>query len=492
MSKENRFCLVDSAWIPVVGKGRVSLMDVFSDDSICDIDGNAVQKIALTKFLIAVCQAAVSLKDSEEWEAMGSQGMSNSVRRYLEEKRDCFWLYGDKPFLQIPRIVDLPNAKPLKLYYYYLPDTDHANDTILNASQGIADPNDADKAVFLVTLMNYALGGKRSSTSVPLMGGADKKTPYPAPSLGGFVGYLQVCLKGRSLRETAWLNFFTEHDKEMLKVEDMDVRPPWEEMPDGESDERACKLKKSIYAWLVAVSRFVYLKGNDVYCIDGIQYPKFVKDGYTEPFIVAKTRESVLYVNPAEKPWRNLTAFLRAVYEGESDDGYVCQLLKLFLPRARDAVNTLSIWAGGLKVRDNSGDQSVKQSDDFVDSEFKFETNALGQTFYQLLQETMNGLNNLKENLSQSVKGYYKSLGVKDKDTGEAQRRFWSVADGYADRLIIACSEVDGDAVDTLVNNLNDAAKRIYDDMCTHSTSRQMYAWVKNTPKRIKVQRQKE
>ena len=38
--KENRFNLIDEPWIPVVGKGKVGLRQIFVDESISALGGN--------------------------------------------------------------------------------------------------------------------------------------------------------------------------------------------------------------------------------------------------------------------------------------------------------------------------------------------------------------------------------------------------------------------------------------------------------------------
>ena len=504
MNPELRFNLVNENWIPIVGKSRVSLMDVFSDDSICDIDGTAIEKIALTKLLIAVAQASVTVKDKTDWKEMGASGLAACARTYLETNRDCFWLYGDRPFLQMPSIAKLkdedPNFKTKPVYYYHQPSADPDNDTMLFGSQGKADGTDAERAVFLVTLMNYAFGGKGVSSKVPLMEGIEKKSAQSAPSLGNIGGFLQVCLKGSSLQETVWLNFFTEEDKRKLHVEAMDARPPWEKMPEGETDDRANEIKDSLYAWLVALARFVYLpEDGGMYYIDGINYPKAQDRGaFGEPFFVASSKKGAMLVDPAEKPWRNLTAFLRAVYEGDNpENGYVCQLLSLFLLRAIDTVDALSIWAGGLKVSSKSGEQYVKQADDFVDSEFSFESSVLGEDFYQVLKETMKHLDQIAKDLQVSVSQYYKDMKVLSEKasykecaakTKEAVRRFWESAEGCYDKLIKVCEDRDEDKLRDFIREMNLKAKSVYDDICPHASARQMYAWINNrTPKPVGI-----
>ena len=87
---ENEFCLVYEPWIPVVDHGRVSLMDIFMDDSMLDIDGNAIQKIALIKLMIAIAQASIEIETTEDWKRIGKEGLAECVTSYLEKHSDCF------------------------------------------------------------------------------------------------------------------------------------------------------------------------------------------------------------------------------------------------------------------------------------------------------------------------------------------------------------------------------------------------------------------
>ena len=95
----NRFNLIDEGWIPVSNHGLVSLMQIFSDDSLKRLGGTPTHKLAVTKLLLAIAHAAGTPKDDFTWKEMGSEGLASCCRAYLEQHRSLFWLYGDKPFL---------------------------------------------------------------------------------------------------------------------------------------------------------------------------------------------------------------------------------------------------------------------------------------------------------------------------------------------------------------------------------------------------------
>ena len=99
---ENRFNLVDEPWVPVVDVGRVSLAQLFSQQDYRALGGNPVQKIALTKLLLAIAQAACTPEDDDDWASIRPEGLSEKCLEYLNKWHDRFYLYGEKPFLQMP------------------------------------------------------------------------------------------------------------------------------------------------------------------------------------------------------------------------------------------------------------------------------------------------------------------------------------------------------------------------------------------------------
>jgi CRISPR system Cascade subunit CasA len=84
-----KFNLVEEVWIPIANAGRVSLRQVFQDKNLCALGGNPVQKIALLKLLLAICQRACPLADDEAWSTLGAAGLADKALAYLEEQRDC-------------------------------------------------------------------------------------------------------------------------------------------------------------------------------------------------------------------------------------------------------------------------------------------------------------------------------------------------------------------------------------------------------------------
>ena len=483
MGNEN-YCLVDEGWIPVVEHGRVSLLDVFSDESLQDIEGNPIEKISLIKLFIAIAQAAISLADADSWASAGPVGISKAVCEYLIRNRKYFNLYGDRPFLQMPILATMPDVEPKTVYFSYAPDLASENDTILRELQGKHQLDDAQMALFIIQLMNYAPGGKRVSFSSPLTEGYPLKTKSAkaGPSLGGHDGYLQVCMKGKSILETVWLNFLTVQDIKELKGHDaaLSARPPWELMPLGEDDERARELKNSVYSWLVALSRFVLIDDDEIRYVEGLQYLSSAKDGYVEPFITIDRQKSrIICANTSKHPWRWFEAMLQTVYLG-NQSAYSCPILNLHWKRTRDLVDDFSIWAGGLKIRANSGDQSVKQDDDYVESEIELSSEFISSEAYYRLKEGISDVEKMGWILMCCVEGYFKDMGMEKKGRNNIAKRFWAYADLESNRLLKASLNGDDKELDEVFSRLSAETYRVYDDVCSHDTARQRMAWIKN------------
>lgn len=496
---ERRYNLIDEKWIPISGQEPVSLKDVFSDEGIGQLGGTSVQKLAVLKLLLAIAQRACTPSDAREWEKIGTSGLGAECLGYLQSNYDSFYLYGEDPFLQLPILAQMQTKKgePIPIMPIgrpYHPDIPSDNDTVINQLQLNRIPTDAQKALFIVSIMNYSLGGKRVTNIAPLSEGFSDRSvsAKSGPSLGNYHGYLQSCLWGRSVLETVWLNLFTRTDlAQFPQWEHDELIPPWERMPLGEDDENARHLKASFMCTLVALSRFVYLQGDGILYVEGLQYPSH-KNGWREPFMMlrsTKDGEGVMFLDPTRKPWRSLSSLL-ALSLADSDSGVTCPQVQLFLKRAREAVPVFGVYSGGLKVRANAGDQSVKQEDDFIDSCVWLESKALGEPFYKRLEGEMQWLERVAYILKKSVEGYYKDM----KETKAAiheltEADFWRFAETVFQDLVIACDKPEGLAA--IRRSLRSKAMQLYDVYCQRETARQIECWVRNRP-RFKYEINKE
>lgn len=515
MTTENRFNLIDEPWIPIVDVGRVSLRNIFSHSDYRALGGNPVQKIALTKLLLAIAQAASTPTDDEDWAELGAEGMAKKCLAYLDRWHDRFWLYGERPFLQMPAVLNLidtrtkikkaaaknnskiqeaeAEALPKSFGTGFYPDLPSENNTILSECQFDRILSDAEKAIFIVSLMNLALGGKRVEKGLTNFSGQIYGSLYSAkagPSIGNHVGYLHSFLMGTNLQATLWMNLLTKEKIESLRYWTSGLGvPPWEIMPTTEICNDASNLKNSYLGCLVAMSRFVYLVGEGIYYLAGIQYPSHV-EGWREPSISVNDSEAkpkLLWVDPHKRPWRELTSLL-SFFNAKSQSGFDCQQIRFGLHRATGNNQNIGIWSGGLKVRANSGDQSVKQDDDFVESQVYLPKQELGARWFMQLQTEMNELDWVADKLSKSTYFYHRReiQDSKERDkradtiSKQAVDLFWQLCERRFQDLVNVCD--DFNQANALRKNFAGFANQAYDRFCAKDTARQLDAWAKNRP----------
>ena len=172
MIRKECFNLVDDPWIPVADVGLVSLRQLFSDPSYRSLGGSPIDKIALTKFLLAITQTTDTPENDDEWSKLTPEKLASKCLSYLEEKHDLFYLYGDRPFLQMPAIRDTK----LQSFGVASPEISTGNTTILFQSEIEKDLTDGEKALLIVRLMGCALGGKQTDNLIVLSPGYTGKT----------------------------------------------------------------------------------------------------------------------------------------------------------------------------------------------------------------------------------------------------------------------------------------------------------------------------
>ncbi|MDA8138310.1 MAG: type I-E CRISPR-associated protein Cse1/CasA [Desulfobacteraceae bacterium] len=484
---ERRFNLVDEGWIAVAGQGLVGLRRIFADDSLRALGGNPVQKIALIKLLLAIAQAAWTPENDNEWARYSAAGMAQKTLRYLEEKKDLFWLYGDKPFLQMPAIS---KAKSQTLGAL-LPEVATGNTTILFQSQIEGVFSEVDKALLLVLITGFALGGKKTDNSIVLSSDYTGKTnekgrpsaSKSGPSLG-YLGYLHNFLNGKSLLETIWLNLITQkHIEELPQFEAGLGVAPWESMPEGECCPVAEKLKKSLMGRLVPLCRFVYLSSQDIHYSEGIIHPTH-KDGGFDPTIAVDFSKSpkALWADPGKRPWRELTSLL-SFFDATGNRSYECPQLRIGFPRARTVVPEFGVWSGGLRVSSNAGEQYVSGADDFVESEVRFASQWLGDIWFAHLKTEMGLIENVSKVVYASASAYFKQQKSDGKNHAAAAcNLFWQLSEKQFQNLVNACGDTSGKQAQEMRRHFVNFGHTAYNAYCPRDTARQIEAWAAHRP----------
>lgn len=483
---ENRFNLIDEPWIPIADVGRVSLRQIFCEPSYRALGGNAVQKIALTKLLLAIAQAAYTPIDDDDWRNLGADGLAKRCLDYLEKWHDQFWLYGERPFLQMPAI----HSARVQPFGAVLPEISSGNTTLLTQSQTQKPLSDAEKAILVVVLMGFGLGGKTDNTVVLTPGYAGKtkdggkaRTGRPGPGLES-KGLSHSILTSSTLQKGLWANLFTHEQIASLAIYSSGLgEPPWQNMPKGEACIQAEMLKNSIMGRLIPLSGFCLLANEGLHYSDGIAHQGY-KEGMRDPTTAVDyfgKDPKALWVDVEKRPWRQLTALL-AFVSSSGQKGFDCPQLRLNLIRARKELEHIGIWTGGISV--SGGDtwkQYLSAANDYVESEVVLDKSNLGESWFEILKSEMDGLDtSLKNTVFGCVRSYFKDQNMDGSNiAAQATNLFWQLCEAEFQNLIDACAD---QTYKTLRRVFAGFADKTYNLYCPKDTARQLDAWAKNKP----------
>lgn len=480
MKTDKKFNLIDEQWIPIQGRGLFSLRDIFSEPSLRRVGGNPIQKTAIFKLLCAIAQAAWTPKTEEEWRQSTVEEFCRKCLTYLEKWHEKFWLYGDEPFLQFPEVKDVKVASFAALNL----EKASGNTTVLTQIQLQSELSEADKAVLLVTLMGFATGGKKVDNSKILTPGYKGKSKSgKAGSSLGFKGYLHSYVQTSSVASTLWLNLFSEESLSKLPCYPEGVgTAPWEKMPAGEDCDVARKLKDSLMGRLVPLCRFCLLSDGGMHYTEGIAHDGYQAGRFDPTQSVARQKNDfkTLWADPDKKPWRSLTSILS--FLGIQDASrFVCSQVEMGMSRARDCFETVELWSGGVRVTSNAGEQYLTGSDDFVESQFEFSPQDVGEQFFVNFSASVDQLDRLAKQLYSSVLGYFETMGTEGKTMAErATSKFWEIAGLHAQELID--SSFPGENPESVRNFFRATMRNTYNESCPHFTPRQLQAWAENQP----------
>lgn len=478
--EENRFNLVDEPWIPVANEGLKSLKNVFSGNYKA-IGGTPREKISILKLLQAIAQAAFTPKDSSEWEQSGPEELKNKCLAYLENNKAAFFLYGNKPFLQMP-----VEKADLKSYGYFMPEVATGNTSRLTELQTEHPTTDAERALILVCEMGMCLGGKKIDRKCILSPGYDKKTSgYAGPGMCA-TGLQHTFLTGRTIIETLWLNLL---DKEFIKGLTHFTAglgtPPWEKMPESENCQVAENLKNSLLGRLVPMARFCLLKEDGMHYTEGIRHKDYLSEFWDPSASInrQKSKARMLWCDPEKRPWRNLPAMLAFLDSENASSGFDCIYLKNGIERLKacENINDIGIWCGGFKVSSNAGEQYASGNDDCVESEFRLKLDDIQQSsWYSDFQREMEHLEKYERVLYSSVNSFMKAQKMDDALAKVASGIFWEKAEGYFTELVTAC--INDEGMKKLRAKFRSLVRNIYDSICPHNTARQIQEWARYSP----------
>jgi CRISPR system Cascade subunit CasA len=486
MTVENRFNLVVEPWIPIADVGRVSLKQIFSNPDYRALGGNPIQKIALTKLLLAIAQAACTPDDNFDWEELSTNDLAQSGLTYLAEHHDKFYLYGDHPFLQMPTI----SKAATQSIGAVLPEIATGNTTVLNGIQIEKSLDDADKALLILQLMGFGLGGKKTDNSVTLSAGYSGKskdngkgTTGKAGASLGFMGFLHSFLQGETLLQTVWLNLFSQEQIQELPYAAGLGVAPWEKMPEGEDCETAKQLQNSLMGRLIPLSRFCLLNEMGLHYSEGIAHLDY-KTGMVDPSVAYSDKEKrVLWVDTERRPWRFLTALLS--FMEANNGGFNCYYIRQGLGRMTQMklpMAKIGLWSGGLRVSSNAGEQYVSGQDDFVESLTFFNKEEIfKKDWYTALKQEMAELDQLAKIVYGATLGFFKNQKVDGKNqAAAASNLFWQLCERKYQALVLECKSQEKTKL--LRKEFAQFANTAYNAYCPNNTARQLDAWAAHSP----------
>jgi CRISPR system Cascade subunit CasA len=484
---ENRFNLIDEAWIPVADVGRVSLAQLFARPDLRALGGTPLQKIAVMKLLLAIAQAAATPSDEAEWRALDGRGLAERCLGYLWRWYDRFYLYGERPFLQMPAIA----AAAIQGYAALAPEVAAGNSTLLFQSQIPQRPDDGDKALLLLCQMGLALGGKKTDNTVVLSPGYRGKvndkgktaSARPGPALG-HRGLLHSFVLGETLLQTLHLNVWTGTD-----IFDAGSypgglgTPPWERMPRGEDCPVARALRHSLMGRLLPLSRFCLLREEGLHYSEGIVHPDY-RAGGVDPSVALDRSGATLravWASPQRRPWRELPSLLGFLADGNARSD--CPQLRIALSRLGGRAVRCALWSGGLRVSYRAGEQYVSAGDDYVESVLWLDGRTLDASGFDCLCRELDALGGLGHALYGGVAGFYQVQGADGRErAARACQLFWQLCERDVPSLLGHCGAGAQAQRQLLRRRFASHVHHAFDQLCSHDTARQLDAWVRRRP----------
>ena len=481
---EERYNLLEQSWIPTVNKKHINLCEVFSDKSITGLGGNPTQKISILKLVLAVAQRALDIKTEDQLYKLTEQVIVEKCLAYLKEHHDSFYLYGRKPFLQMTNISEAR----VKTFNEVSLEIATGNTSVVYCSQRKRDFEDKEIALLLLTLQSFAPGGKKTDNTLVLtpgyMGKQNAKgspaSSKAGPSLG-FKGYLHSFLIGENLIDTIRLNLFSEETINAIEFfpNGMGV-PPWEELPKGEDDEIAQKLKTSYMGRLIPMCRYMLLTDGGFHFTDGIMHPSIYEGSHDLSMSVdlSKKKPICLWTNPTFNHWKHFLPILS--FLDEESEGIRCFQLQNGFKIAHKKQIPCNLWSGGLKISSKAGEQYCSGMDDYIEASVPISYDFITEEFYEKFKEYHEIMKKYEAKLYFCVRRYCEDLNISHESRcNKAKEIYGTSIDENLNALFDIIAEEDLKGFRRKVFKFVCVA---YDSACPVTSETRILAWAKNNP----------
>ena len=460
--------LVSDPWIPVVmqdGKHReVSLDAVFRDgESIADLAATPCQRIALTRLLICIAQAALDGPvDEADWLACRSR-LADAALAYLAKWRHRFNLFGEHAFLQVDGLDASPNALADKVDLTLACGN---NPTLFDhaATPGGRVYANARTTLNLLVYQMFSPGGLIGTTQWE--GALTEKTSEHSPCLEGSM--LHTFFRGDVLFGTIHLNLLTRAQVQTLGNSSWGC-PFWELDNYGKAQ---LDINATTYLGrLVPVTRAVRFveQSPKVVLAAGTHYAKLpISREPAGTLVEAGTGSgkhiSYLSVNPAKHLWRELYSVL-AMHQADKPGGALC------LDHLRTVgIKIFDIWTGGLAA-------DKAKLIDMAEWNMTLPAELLDTTVLARYQNGVIQANSAHGTLVYAIKAYSEIQMADPVWRSKADSTFWSSLDTSADILIACVLEGDSSIPSRWIPVIQRALLAAYSQTCPHTTPRQIQAY---------------
>ncbi len=472
-------------WVPVVfsdGQSRlVSLGEAFEQgEEILDLVATPPERIALTRLLVCIAQAALDgPQDEQDWRSCRKH-VAPAALAYLSDYKECFELYEEGGFLQVPNLTPSPSATLDRLGFGLAAGN---NATLFDhAAAPDGRPQSPPwSALALLTFQCFSPGGLIGSTT--WRGLPTSRSSEHAPCLEGSM--LHTIVRGGSLLATIHLNLLT---REMIRSA-LDLtwgEPVWERMPQGPNDPLIAETTTSYLGRLVPIPRAVKLDegSTKVTLANGCSYPKLPQREPAATVIRRGRDEELAYlgIDLAKRPWRELGSLL--AYSHSSLDGGAWVLGHL-----GGSDGEVDLWTGGL---------AAKQGKvlDVAEGTFHLPLALVGESALNKYREGVELANRASRSLQAAITTYFEDLAVSefkrnDRPSREQRWRilnkagasYWRNLDSCYGVLVEAATEPASPLAAEWYGTVRAAMTQAYETSCPHQTARQLRAYAKGDQK---------
>ncbi len=468
--------LVTGEWIPVLFSDgtvkRIGLGHLFDEaQNITDLAVNPPQRIALTRLLICIAQAALDgPKRQADWKDCKAK-IQMEVEKYLKDHFHEFELYGDKPFMQVPTLQHTFNATLDKLDFGLAA----GNNAVLFDHGACPDGrshNDRWIALMLITFLANSPGGKIGVTKwgdISTQHGKDKGPGESEHAPCVESSALHTLLRASSIKDTIYLNLIPKET--ICSLPNMSWgKPVWElDLSNRENRE----LQNGVISYLgrlVPLSRAVlFEKGKTSFTLaNGLTYPKFPECRETTATVVERKDGKHGYIPTSldRHPWRELSALLNI---GRGQGG----AFSLQNMKGVDKEESIDIWTGGLAADKGK----ILDAEEWV---FTVPMNMIGND--GPLADYRKGVEKAKSTekiIYGAVKTYADAMKMEKAPMPKARTAFWTLLDQQYDVLLDSVNDKNVSFADRWIPLLRKVAYSAFAHACPRRTPRQIQAFAK-------------